>query len=100
MIYTIIKSTIFYIIFSFWTVILGIVLIPFLFLPKDKLYGPIYIWISGIFFFLRIICNVSYKIIGKNFIENTLYDLEKWDTFEKENPKVFAGMYQFWCQKV
>ena len=28
-----------------------------------------------------------------------LYDLEKWDTFEKENPRTFATMYQFWCQK-
>ena len=32
--------------------------------------------------------------------ENAVYDLEKWDVFEKENPHVFAGMYQFWCQKV
>ena len=36
---------------------------------------------------------------SKNFTENALYDLEKWDTFEKENPSIFAGMYQFWCQK-
>ena len=32
--------------------------------------------------------------------KKSLYDLEKWDAFEKENPRVFAGMYQFWCQKV
>jgi ubiquinone/menaquinone biosynthesis C-methylase UbiE len=32
--------------------------------------------------------------------ENALYDFEKWNSFEKENPRVFAGMYQFWCQKV
>ena len=37
---------------------------------------------------------------SKNFTENALYDLEKWDTFEKENPSIFAGMYQFWCQKI
>ena len=37
---------------------------------------------------------------SKNFGENALYDLEKWDTFEKENPDVFAWMYQFFCQKV
>jgi 2-polyprenyl-3-methyl-5-hydroxy-6-metoxy-1,4-benzoquinol methylase/tetratricopeptide (TPR) repeat protein len=36
----------------------------------------------------------------RNSAENALYDLEKWDAFEKENPRVFAGMYQFWCQKV
>ena len=31
--------------------------------------------------------------------KKALYDLEIWDTFEKENPKTFATMYQFWCQK-
>ena len=28
------------------------------------------------------------------------YDLEKWQEYEEANPVVFAGMYQFWCQKV
>jgi len=31
--------------------------------------------------------------------KKSLYDLEKWDTFEKENPRTFVTMYQFWCQK-
>jgi SAM-dependent methyltransferase len=26
-------------------------------------------------------------------------DLECWDAFERERPKTFAGMYQFWCQR-
>jgi 2-polyprenyl-3-methyl-5-hydroxy-6-metoxy-1,4-benzoquinol methylase/thioredoxin-like negative regulator of GroEL len=28
------------------------------------------------------------------------FDLEKWHAFEKARPRTFAGMYQFWCQKV
>ena len=28
------------------------------------------------------------------------YDLDKWDTYEKANPRAFSAMYQFWCQKV
>jgi len=40
------------------------------------------------------------KFKSRNLVGNALYDLEKWDTFEKENPKAFTGMYQFWCQKV
>ena len=28
------------------------------------------------------------------------YDLAKWHSYEKLNPTVFSGMYQFWCQKV
>ena len=27
-------------------------------------------------------------------------DLDKWNTYEASNPHSFAGMYQFWCQKV
>jgi tetratricopeptide (TPR) repeat protein/SAM-dependent methyltransferase len=26
-------------------------------------------------------------------------DLSQWHQFEEENPRTFAGMYQFWCQK-
>jgi tetratricopeptide (TPR) repeat protein/ubiquinone/menaquinone biosynthesis C-methylase UbiE len=35
----------------------------------------------------------------ENSMENALYNFEEWDKFEKENPRVFGGMYQFWCQK-
>jgi len=28
------------------------------------------------------------------------YDLNKWQGYEEANPRAFAGMYQFWCQKV
>ena len=28
------------------------------------------------------------------------YDLYKWQVYEETNPRAFAGMYQFWCQKV
>ena len=30
---------------------------------------------------------------------NDLYDLDKWQAYEEANPKTFARMYQFWCQK-
>jgi len=28
------------------------------------------------------------------------YDLDKWQAYEEANPNAFAGMYQFWCQKI
>ena len=28
-----------------------------------------------------------------------IYDLTLWQLFEEHNPRIFAGMYQFWCQK-
>ena len=40
------------------------------------------------------------KFSKSNTAELDLYDLDKWQTFEIANPNSFAGMYQFWCQKV
>ena len=31
--------------------------------------------------------------------EGDLYDLKLWHELEEDNPDMFAGMYQFWCQK-
>ena len=31
--------------------------------------------------------------------EKDIYDLELWHKYEVRNPRAFAGMYQFWCQK-
>ena len=28
-----------------------------------------------------------------------LYNLNKWEDYENKHPRIFAGMYQFWCQK-
>jgi len=46
----------------------------------------------------------SDKIVSDFKLTNTSaddpYDLDKWGLYEKDNPRSFAGMYQFWCQKV
>ena len=35
-----------------------------------------------------------------NSSSDDIYDLEKWNAYEADNPSAFAGMYEFWCQKV
>ena len=32
--------------------------------------------------------------------EADIYDLALWHQYEESNPQTFAGMYQFWCQKL
>ena len=32
--------------------------------------------------------------------KNDRYDLNKWNEFESQNPRIFLGMYQFYCQKL
>ena len=39
----------------------------------------------------------SFKKINDK--DGDLYDLSKWEIFEQNNPNIFSGMYQFWCQK-
>ena len=34
-----------------------------------------------------------------NAHQNDPYSLDKWQAYEEANPRAFAGMYQFWCQK-
>ena len=36
----------------------------------------------------------------ENLATQDLYDLDIWDAFERSNPDIFSGMYQFWCQKI
>ena len=31
---------------------------------------------------------------------NDIYNLDKWDEFERNNSRIFSGMYQFWCKKI
>jgi len=45
------------------------------------------------------------QLVKENFknnytSKNDLFDLDKWEEYEKSNPRVFAGMYQFWCKKI
>ena len=43
---------------------------------------------------------ITRAYIKINMNEDDLYDLDKWDSYEQTHPETFAGMYQFWCQKI
>ena len=50
-------------------------------------------------------CGFEKSEITHNFkLENStkgdLYNLDKWELFERKYPNTFIGMYQFWCQKI
>ena len=40
----------------------------------------------------------NFKKVYPNKID--LYNLDNWEKYEKSNPRIFAGMYQFWCKKI
>ena len=50
-------------------------------------------------------CGFEVKGIGSQFKDfhgkaSDIHDLVLWQEFEESNPHTFAGMYQFWCQKL
>tara|TARA_B110000438_G_C15793114_1_gene641635 strand:+ start:1368 stop:2012 length:645 start_codon:yes stop_codon:yes gene_type:complete len=47
---------------------MGFLCIPLLFFPSHHLKQPIKIWILGIFYFLKYICNINHEIQGKENI--------------------------------
>jgi len=40
----------------------------------------------------------KFKKIYSNKVD--LFNLNKWEEYEKSNPRIFAGMYQFWCKNI
>ena len=64
------RSTIFYTILCFWTILLGLICIPYLLFPAKNLNNPIRFWISGIFLFLKYICLITFEIQGVKNIPN------------------------------
>ena len=44
---------------------------------------------------------LNYKLFNlMNTQDVDKYSLDYWEQIEKENPEIFIGMYQFWCQKI
>ena len=66
----ILKSIIFYILLTIWTIFMGIMCLPFLILPSNFLKYPTKLWIKVIFIFLEKICNIKHRIDGLENIPN------------------------------
>jgi len=63
-----IRSIIFYILLYLWTILLGILYLPCLFLPISYFRGLAILWINGILKILFFTCNISYEIEGSENI--------------------------------
>ena len=64
----ILRSVFFYLLLGFWTILMGLICLPYLILPSYYLNKPIKIWISVIFSFLKYICKIEHKIEGRGNI--------------------------------
>ena len=59
-------TIIFYGALASWTILMGLLSLPFLLLPSKYIRFPAKIWIKGIFIFLQYICGVTHEIRGLN----------------------------------
>ena len=57
-------TIIFYGALASWTILMGFLSLPFLFLPSKSIALPAKIWIRGIFICLKYICGVSHEMRG------------------------------------
>ena len=57
-------TIIFYGALASWTILMGFLSLPFLFLPSTYIALPAKIWIKGIFISLRYICGVTHEMRG------------------------------------
>ena len=59
-------TILFYCALASWTIFMGILTLPCMFLPSKYMRFPAKIWIKGIFIFLKYICGVTHEIRGFN----------------------------------
>ena len=59
-------TIIFYGALASWTILMGFLSLPFIFLPSKFITLPAKIWIKGIFICLKYICGVTHEIKGLN----------------------------------
>ena len=64
------RSIIFYILLYIWTLVLGILFLPYLIIPKTNIRKLAILWINGILLNLQIICGITYEINGIQNIPN------------------------------
>ncbi len=63
-------TIIFYGTLASWTIIMGVLSLPFLLLPYEYIRFPAKIWIKGLFILLRYICGVTHEIRGFENLTN------------------------------
>ena len=63
-------TILFYCALASWTVFMGVLCLPFMFLPSKYIQFPTKIWIKGIFIFLKYICGVTHEIRGLDNLSN------------------------------
>ena len=63
-------TILFYSALAFWTILMGILSLPFIFFPSKYIRFPAKTWIKGIFILLEYICGVTHEVRGHKNLTN------------------------------
>jgi len=63
-----IRSILFYVCLTMWTILMGITCVPYLFASNVHMQKPVKLWIFGIFSLLKHLCKITYEIKGRENI--------------------------------
>ena len=63
-------TILFYSALALWTILMGILSLPFIFFPSKYIRFPAKTWIKGIFILLEYICGVTHEVRGCNNLTN------------------------------
>ncbi len=63
-IHMMIRTLIFYLVLTIWTIFMGICCLPYILFPSSFIRKPAKLWIKGIFILLKLICRITYEIKG------------------------------------
>ena len=58
------RSALFIALFNAWTLVLGTLYLPLLAGPPRLVAGPARFWVRGCFVLLRLLCGLSYRVVG------------------------------------
>lgn len=63
--FTPLRSGLFVALFNVWTLVLGTLYLPLLLCPPKAVAGPARFWVRGAFVLLRLLCGLSYRVVGE-----------------------------------
>lgn len=63
--FTPLRSAVFVALFNVWTLVLGTLYLPLLLCPPKAVAGPATFWVRGCFVLLRLVCGLTYRVVGE-----------------------------------
>ena len=64
------RSIIFYLLIYLWTLLLGLLFLPYLILKNSNIRKLANLWTGGIIWLLKLTCGITYEILGEKNIPN------------------------------